>query len=139
MFGVVTDILILRVIVALVILIGLPLFVSDKVLSRMKAPGDRLGVVLDVFGVFWMALAWLFVAAFPKVFVAEGDRQTRGGGTVLAKTTYFLGGVSPTFRTERSLVAAPSSSVSSVSSSVSVPSAAPSVSASPSGPVAGDH
>ena len=111
----VTDILVLRGIVALVLMIGIPLFVSDKVLSRMKSGlggSERLGIVLDVFGVFWMALAWLFVGALPRVFVAEGDRQTRNGSISFAKATYLLGGVSPTFRMERSLVAAASSSVS---------------------------
>jgi len=119
--GVVTDMLVLRAIVALVLLVGLPLFVSDKILSRMKSPTDRLGVVLDVFGVLWVGLAWLFVAAVPKVLVAEGDRQTRQGALWLAKTAYFLGGVSPTFREQRAVVAPPSASASA--------SAAPSASA----------
>lgn len=110
--GFATDILILRAVVALVVLVGLPLFVSDKLLARMKAPGDKLGVVLDVFGVLWVGLAWLFIAAVPKVLVSEGDRQTRQGSIWLAKASYFLGGVNPTFREERSTVPAPSSSVS---------------------------
>lgn len=111
--GFVTDILVVRAVVALIVLVGLPLFVSDKVLSRMKAPGDKVGVVLDVFGVFWVALAWLFVAAVPKVLVAEGDRQTRQGTIWLARAAYFLGGVSPTFREQHATAAgAPSGSAS---------------------------
>lgn len=136
-FGAVTDIFVLRAIVALVLLVGLPLFASDKILSRMKSPNDKLAVVLDVFGLFWMTLAWLFVAALPKVFVAEGDRQTRAGSTTLAKTVYFLGGVSPTFRTERSLVPAPSASAPGAGASApGVGASAPAVA--PSAPQ-GDH
>lgn len=112
-FGVATDNFTIRVIVALVLLVGLPLFVSDKILSRMKAPSDRLGIVLDVFGVFWVALAWLFVAAVPRVLVSEGDRQTRAGSLWLAKTTYALGGVTPKFRTERTVSPSPSAAPSS--------------------------
>jgi hypothetical protein len=108
--GVVTDILPLRAVVALVVVVGVPLFVADKILAKMKGPSDKLGVVLDVTAAFWMVLAWVFVGAFPKLLVTEGDRQTRAGSVTFAKVAYYLGGVTPTFREERSLVppAAPS-------------------------------
>ncbi len=102
-FGFATDNLTVRVLVALVLLVGLPLFLADKLLARLKAPSDRVGVALDVFGVLWVALAWLFVAAVPRVLINEGDRQTRAGTLWLARTAYALGGVTPTFRTERTL------------------------------------
>jgi hypothetical protein len=121
--GVVTDILALRAVVALVVVVGVPLFVADKILAKMKGPSDKLGVVLDVTSAFWMVLAWVFVGAFPKLLVAEGDRQTRAGSITFAKVAYYLGGVTPKFREERSLV--PPASSSSASGGASADAAAP--------------
>lgn len=115
-FGAVTEIFVLRVVVAVVLLVGVPLFVSDKLLARLRAPSDKLGIVLDVFTFFSLAIAWVFVAAFPRVLVSEGDRETRQGSLWLAKTSYFFGGVSPTFRTERTVTASPSASTSASTS-----------------------
>lgn len=115
-FGAVTEIFVLRVVVAVVLLVGVPLFVSDKLLARLRAPSDKLGIVLDVFTFFSLAIAWVFVAAFPRVLVSEGDRETRQGSLWLAKTSYFFGGVSPTFRTERTVTASPSASASASTS-----------------------
>lgn len=118
-FGAVTEIFVLRVVVALVLLVGVPLFVSDKLLARLKSASDKLGIVLDVFTFFSLAIAWVFVAAFPRVLVSEGDRETRQGSLWLAKTSYFLGGVSPTFRTERTVTAVAASASASTSASSS--------------------
>ena len=48
--GVVTDMLALRAVVALVVVVGVPLFVADKILAKMKGPIDKLGVAIKAAG-----------------------------------------------------------------------------------------
>jgi hypothetical protein len=50
---------------AAVLLLGLPLFVADKLLARLKGLSDRVGAVADLCAGFWILLAWVFVAGAP--------------------------------------------------------------------------
>ncbi len=117
-FGYATGNFTARLVVAAVLLLGLPLFVADKLLARLKGITDRLGAVADVCAGFWILLAWVFIAAAPGALVNEGDRQTRASSLGLAKIAFALGGVTPTFRTEREVLApAPSAASAAPSSS----------------------
>lgn len=116
LFGYATGNFTARAVVAVVLLVGVPLFIADRLLARMKGVSDRMGAVVDLCAAFWLVLAWVFVAAAPGVLVSEGDRLTRTNSVGLAKVVYALGGVSPTFRTEREVVPAASASASTSAS-----------------------
>lgn len=115
LFGYATGNFTARVVVAAVLLLGVPLFLADKLLARLKGLTDRLGAVADLCAGFWVLLAWVFVAGAPGALVKEGDRQTRASSLGLAKVAYALGGVTPTFRTEREVVAPSASAAPSAS------------------------
>jgi hypothetical protein len=112
--GLVTDNLWARLGVALVLVVGFPAFVSDRILKRT---GGKAGVgrVADIFAISLLALALLLVAA-PLVsrplFVREGDGYARAGSRTMARVAYFLGGVSPVWPEERDAGAAPPGSAS---------------------------
>ena len=48
LFGYATGNFTARVVVAAVLLLGLPLFVADKLLARLKGLSDRVGAVADL-------------------------------------------------------------------------------------------
>ncbi len=85
-----------RAIAALVLVIGPPLFVADRLL-----PGDDptrgKGVVSDVCAVTWVLVAFLVGGAFhgstKPLLTREGDRLTAAGWGTLAQVAYVLGGV----------------------------------------------
>ncbi len=106
--GLVTDNVWARLIVALVFVIGLPAFLSDRILKRIGGGPGRVG---DVFAIVLLAAALLLVAvdfASRPLLVREGDRHARAGSRTMARVAYFLGGVSPVFPEDRG--AAPTSS-----------------------------
>ncbi len=129
LLGLLVESFSLRLIVALVVLVALPAVVADKALGRTKGvKDDKLSIVIDVFAAFWLVLSLVFVGVAQSLYVKEGDRETRAGSLWLARTAYFLGGVSPTFRTEH--VSAPGASSVPSAGPSGVPSAGPSTSAS---------
>jgi hypothetical protein len=101
--GFITDNFWARLIVALVIVVGFPAFVSDRLLKRMSRGGGA-AMVLDVFAIVLLGIALVLVAAdfaSKPLFVREGDRYARSGSRTMARIVYFLGGVSPVFPDEK--------------------------------------
>ena len=87
-----------RAIVALVVSIGLPLLVADRLLPKddsAKVPG----LVSDVFAVIWLLFAVVFTGVFGNatrgMLTREGDRLQRAGWGTLAQVSWFLAGVKP--------------------------------------------
>jgi hypothetical protein len=122
--GFVTDNFWVRLIVALIVVVGLPAFVSDRLLKRAKL-GGGLGMVTDVFAIVLLAAALVLVAVdvvSKPLLVREGDRYARSGSRMMARIAYFLGGVSPVFPEEKAAAPAGSGSASaSASASASTP------------------
>jgi hypothetical protein len=116
--GLVTDNFWARLLIALLVVIGLPAFAADRLLKRTKL-GGGMGMVVDVFAIVYLALALLFVAgdfASKPLFVKEGDRYARSGSRGMARFVYWLGGVSPVFPDEKGAAAPGSASASSSTS-----------------------
>ncbi len=92
-----------RVGIALLVVIGLPAFLSDRLLKRTRANlGTRgsLGMVTDVFAIVLLGVALTFVAAdavTKRVLSHEGDLHAKAGAQTVARIVYFVAGVSPTF------------------------------------------
>jgi hypothetical protein len=101
--GLVTDNLIARLSVALVLVVCVPAFVAERLLKRFEstlATKAGLGVVADAFAIVLLALSLGFVAAdglTKRFLVLEGDRYARTGPESLARLVYFVAGVSPVF------------------------------------------
>jgi len=107
--GFVTETTWIRLVVALLVTIGLPAFVSDRFLKKTNMRGG-LGLVGDIFAIVLLAIALLLVAvdvASKPLLVREGDRYARSGSRTMARFVYFLGGVSPVFPEERAGAPAP--------------------------------
>jgi hypothetical protein len=101
--GLVTDNFLARLVVAAVLVIGFPAFVSDRFLKRTNMRGG-LGLVADVFAIVLLGISLVLVAAEPlsrPILVREGDRYARSGSRGMARFVYFLGGVSPVFPEEK--------------------------------------
>lgn len=110
--GFATDNFWARLVVALVVVVGAPAFVSDRLLKRTKIGGGA-AMVVDIFAIVLLGIALLLVAAdfmSKPLLVSEGDRYAQSGSRTMARLAYFLGGVSPVFPEERG--AAPASSAS---------------------------
>lgn len=110
-----------RGIVGIVLALGLPLAIADKLLPK-DDPTSGKGIVTDVLAVFLLALPLSLTAASQytgRVYVAEGDRLSTEGYGLLADVAYFLGNVrperpavSPTITTENADAGADASDVS---------------------------
>ncbi len=97
--GSVTDNGYARIGVALVVTIGLPLFIADRLLPDNN-PAAARGLVSDVLCVSWMLVSFLVAgaahAATRTLLVNEGDRLVRAGYVDFARGAYLLAGVSTT-------------------------------------------
>ena len=99
--GLVTDNFLVRVLVAAIVVIGMPAFLSDRLLK--KVPGG-LSLVGDVFAIIMLAIAIAVVGSefgTRRMLTDEGDRYARSGSTAMARVVYFLAGVSPVFPTDK--------------------------------------
>ncbi len=97
--GLVIDNGIVRFVLALLPTIGLGLLIVDRVLKRFNVE-DRGGATLDVYAVFLMVQAVLFVVlggVTHGAFTKEGDRYAKSGSRGIARAAYLLGGKSPSF------------------------------------------
>jgi len=97
--GLATDNFIARILVALVLVVGLPAFLADRLLKRTNM-GGGLGMVADVFAIILLGIALVLVAAesITKGLLShEGDIYARHGSTGMARVVYFLAGVAPDF------------------------------------------
>jgi hypothetical protein len=116
--GIVTDNFWVRFLVALLVVVGLPAFVSDRFLKRTNL-GGGLAMVADIFAIVLLGIAIALVSAdfaSKPLFVREGDRYARSGSRTMARVAYFLGGVSPTFPDEKSAAPTGSGSASAAPS-----------------------
>lgn len=123
--GIVTDNVWVRLVVALVVVVGLPAFVSDRLLKRTKL-GGGLGMVGDIFAIVLLGIALVLVAVdfvSKPLFVREGDRYARSGSRTMARLVYFLGGVSPVFPEEKGAAPAGSGSAAPSASGSAAPAA----------------
>lgn len=101
--GFATDNFWARLLVALVVVVGFPAFVSDRVLKRTRLGGGA-AMVADLFAIVLLGIALLLVEAdfvSKPLLVSEGDRYAKSGSRGMARLTYFLGGVSPVFPEDR--------------------------------------
>ena len=101
--GLAVDGVLVRLVAALVLVVGIPAFVSDRLLKRFAG---GLGMVGDAFAVVWLGIALALVAVEPvahKLFVSEGARSALRVVVALARVGYFLGGARPVFPEERGL------------------------------------
>lgn len=112
--GFVTDNFWVRLLVALVVVVGLPAFVSDRLLKRTRLGGGA-GMVGDIFAIVLLGIALVLISldfASKPLLVREGDRYARSGSRTMARVVYFLGGVSPVFPEEKTAPPAASGSAS---------------------------
>ena len=123
--GLVTDNFWVRLLVALIVVVGLPAFLSDRVLKRTKL-GGGLGMVGDIFAIVLLGIALLLVGvdfASKPLLVREGDRYARSGSRTMARVVYFLGGVSPVFPEEKGAAPAGSGAAPASASASAAPGA----------------
>lgn len=121
--GFATDNFWVRLIVAVVVVVGFPAFVSDRVLKRTRLGGGA-AMVVDLFAIVLLGIALLLVAAdvvSKPLLVSEGDRYAKTGSRTMARLTYFLGGVTPTFPDEKPAGAKPAGSSSAAASASAAP------------------
>lgn len=114
-----------RLVLALVVVVGIPAFAADRLLKRTKL-GGGLGMVADIFAIVLLAIALFFVGVEVvgrPLFRNEGDRYAASGARGMARAAYFLGGVSPTFPDEKSAAPAGSASASASPSGSAAPGA----------------
>jgi hypothetical protein len=102
--GLATANFLARFLVALVLVLGIPALVTDRLLKRTTARG--LGLVGDVFAIVLLGLALFFVGLeflSKPLFIGEGNHYARSGSRGMARFAYWLGGVTPVFPEERGL------------------------------------
>lgn len=96
LIGVVVESIWVRGIVALVVAIGVPLFLADRLLPDDDVTKGR-GLPTDVVALTWMSVALLYVglggAVTAPLLVAEGDRLRHDGLPTVAAIVYWLAGV----------------------------------------------
>jgi len=94
--GAVTDNGYARVIVAAVVVVGLPLVIADRLLPAHD-PTRASGLVSDVCAVTWMLLTFVFAAAAGNatrpLLTREGDRLVTANHGDIARAAYLLAGV----------------------------------------------
>src|SRR5688572_7305718 len=94
--GVLVDSIWVRGIVALVVALGVPLFVADRLLPDDDVTKGR-GMPTDVVALLWMGVALLYVGVggglTAPLLVDEGDRLRHDGLPTIASIVYWLGGV----------------------------------------------
>jgi hypothetical protein len=92
-----------RLVLALLVVVGLPAFVSDRFLKKTSM-GGGIAMVADIFAIVLLGIALVLVAAdfaSKPLLVREGDRYARSGSRSMARVVYYLGGVSPVFPDEK--------------------------------------
>ena len=105
--GLAVDNIWARLVVGLIVVVGLPAFLADRMLKRSDstlATRGGLGMVADVFAIVLLGAALMLVAAdsvTSSLFRHEGDIYARHGSTTMARAVYFVAGVSPVFPAEK--------------------------------------
>ena len=123
--GLAVDNIWARLIVGLLVVVGLPSFLADRMLKRggsTLATRGGLGMVADVFAIVLLGAALMLIAAdsvTSSLFRHEADLYAKHGSTVMARAVYFVAGVSPVFPAEKSAAATSGSGSASASASAS--------------------
>lgn len=103
LIGLFTDNFWIRLIPALVLALGVPLFLVDRLLPDNEQAAAR-GLPTDVLAVVWLGFGVIFIGlAQPltsSLIIAEGDRYAASDSTTIARMTYWMGGASPIASTE---------------------------------------
>lgn len=121
--GFLSDNFWVRLLVALLVVVGVPAFIADRFLKKTNL-GGGLGMVADIFAIVLLGIALILVYAdfaSKPLLVREGDRYARSGSRSMASIVYFLGGVSPVYPGEAG--AAPAGSGSAAASASGAPKA----------------
>jgi hypothetical protein len=121
--GFISDNFWVRLIVALLLVVGFPAFISDRFLKRTNL-GGGLGMVADIFAIVLLGIALILVYAdfaSGPLLVREGDRYARSGSRTMASFVYFMAGVTPVFPGEKSAAPAGSGSASASASGSAAP------------------
>jgi len=125
--GFVTDNLWVRLVLGLVVVLGFPAFLADRLLEQSAstlATRGSLGMVADVFATVLLGVALILVAAdgvTRGLFSREGDRYARSGSTAMARAVYFVGGVSPVFPSDKAAAKGSAAGSSSAAGSAAAP------------------
>ena len=125
--GLVVDNIWARLMVGLLVVVGLPAFLADRLLKRSDstlATRGGLGMVADVFAIVLLGIALVLSAvdwATRPIFRHEGDLYARAGSTTMARALYFVAGVAPVFPFEKPKAAGAASGSASSSSSGAPP------------------
>ena len=96
-----------RLAVGLLIVVGLPAFLADRLLKRSEstlATRGGLGMVADVFAIVLLGIALTLIGADTMtsgLFAHEADLYAKHGSTGMARAVYFVAGVSPVFPGEK--------------------------------------
>jgi hypothetical protein len=116
--GLAVDNIWARLIVGLLVVVGLPAFLADRMLKRSDstlATRGGLGMVADVFAIVLLGAALMLIAAdsvTSSLFRHEADLYAKHGSTGMARAVYFVAGVSPVFPAEKSAATNGSASAS---------------------------
>jgi hypothetical protein len=125
--GLVTDNLWARLGVGVVVVVGLPSFLADRMLKRggsTLATRGGLGLVADVFAIVLLGVALILVSADAitrGLLRHEGDIYARAGSTTMARLVYFVAGVSPVFPFEKAALKPAGSASASASGAAPAP------------------
>ena len=127
-----------RVIAALVITIGVPALLVDRLLPDQPSEASK-GLPTDVVALFWLGLPLLFAVALQSVtqpwLVREGDRLTSADSSWIADAAYLLAGAKPTAAstpTDPAGLTSATASTPTTASTATVPLASSSAAPSPS-------
>ena len=121
--GLAVDNIWARLVVGLLVVVGLPAFLADRMLKRggsTLATRGGLGMVADVFAIVLLGAALMLIAAdsvTSGLLRHEADLYAKHGSTTMARAVYFVAGVSPVFPGEKP--AAPTSGSASASAGAS--------------------
>lgn len=123
--GLAVDNIWARLVVGLIVVVGLPAFLADRLLKRSDstlATRGGLGMVADVFAIVLLGVALMLIAAdsvTSNLFRHEADLYAKHGSTTMARAVYFVAGVSPVFPGEKPTSATSGSASASASASAS--------------------
>jgi len=121
--GLAVDNIWARLVVGLLVVVGLPAFLADRMLKRSDstlATRGGLGMVADVFAIVLLGAALMLIAAdsvTSSLFRHEADLYAKQGSTGMARAVYFVAGVSPVFPGEKPASATSGSASASASAS----------------------
>lgn len=129
LIGGVTENGYVRVIGALVLVLGLPLFIADRLLPDHD-PTRARGLVSDVLAVAWTLTAFVIAAALGgttrPMLGREGDRLVKAGYPEVGRGAYFLAGLDAAIPSpEPAPIASASASASAALSAAPVDAGAP--------------